>query len=102
MRWDPLMIRWSLYLRHLSSGAYETLRESGVIKLPSQRTLRDYTYHTAATTGFSPDVDKHLMDTARIDSCPERVKYVIIIMDEMHVKEDLVYDKHTGILLTVI
>ena len=36
MRWHPLMIWWCIYLRHLSSSAYETLRSSGVIKLPSQ------------------------------------------------------------------
>lgn len=33
MRWDPLMIRWCLYLRHLSGSAYELIRESGVISL---------------------------------------------------------------------
>ncbi len=37
-RWHPLMIRWCLYLRHRSNGAHDTLRESGCIKLPSQRT----------------------------------------------------------------
>ena len=26
MKWDPLMIRWCLYLRHYSRGAYEMLR----------------------------------------------------------------------------
>lgn len=72
------------------------LRESEVIELPSQRTLRDYTYHTKATVGFSNDVDQQLMDLANISACPEREKYVVILMDEMHVKEDLVYDKHTG------
>ena len=41
MRWHPLMIKWCLYLRHLSGKAYETIRTSGCIKLPSQRTLRD-------------------------------------------------------------
>ena len=96
MRWHPLMIRWCLYLRHVSGRSYEILRESGVIKLPSQRTLRDYTYYTKATCGFSEDVDQQLMMVAKIDSCPEREKYVIILMDEMHVKEGLVYDKHTG------
>ena len=25
MRWDPIMIRWCIYLRHLSSSAYELL-----------------------------------------------------------------------------
>lgn len=43
MRWDPLMVRWCLYLRHISGRGYEMMRESGVIKVPSQRTLRDYT-----------------------------------------------------------
>ena len=43
------------------------------------------------------DVDEQLMKVARIDSCPEREKYVILLMDEMHIKADLVYDKHSGI-----
>ena len=101
MRWHPLMIRWCLYLRHLSSSAYETIRESNVIKLPSQRTLRDYTYYTKATMGFSADVDEQILKAAKLDSCPERVKYIIILMDEMHIKEGLVYDKHTGILYSL-
>ena len=46
MRWHPAMIRWCLYLHHRSSGAYSTLRNSGVIVLPSERTLRDYRHHT--------------------------------------------------------
>ena len=96
MKWHPLMIRWCLYLRHLSGSAYETLRESGVIRLPSQRTLRDYTYYTTAFTGFSADVDKQLMEVANTSTCPERDMCVVLLMDEMHIKEDIVYDKHTG------
>ncbi len=96
MRWEPMMIRWCLYLRHLTSSAYETLRLSGAIKLPSQRTLRDYTHFTNATTGFSSEVDQQLIDTAKMKTCPEREKCVVILMDEMHIKEDLVYNKHTG------
>lgn len=42
IRWHPLMIKWCLYLRHQSSKAYDTLRDSGCVSLPSQRTLRDY------------------------------------------------------------
>lgn len=63
------------------------IRDSGVVSLPSQRTLRDYTYYTKACAGFSTEVDRQLMEVA---NCPEREKYVV---DEMHVKED---DKHTG------
>ena len=96
MKWNPVMIRWCLYLRHLSSSAYETLRGSGVVRLPSQRTLRDYTYHTKAAVGFSKDVDEQLLAAANLPSCTEREKCVILIMDEMHIREDIVYDKHTG------
>lgn len=92
-----LCIRWCLYIRHLSSSAYEVLRKSGVLTLPSQRTLRDYTYHTEAAPGFSLSVDKQIMDAADIVSCTERDKHVVIILDEMHIRENLVYDKHTGI-----
>jgi len=60
------------------------LRNSGVLKLPSQRTLRDYTYHTASKAGFSLGVDQQIMDNANILSCTEREKNVIIL-DEMHV-----------------
>ncbi len=77
MRWDPLMIRWCLYLRHLSSGSYEMLRDSGFIRLPSQRTLRDYTYFTKVSVGFSCEIDRQLMVAAKIDTCPERDKCVM-------------------------
>ena len=82
MRWDPMMVRWCLYLRHLSSTAYETVRECGAIKLPSQRTLRDYTHHTRAVAGFSKGVDEQLKVAAKLPSCLEREKCVILILDD--------------------
>ena len=45
MKWHPLMIRWCLYLRRLSSGAYEMLRSSGAVSLH----LREH-YVTTCTT----------------------------------------------------
>ena len=56
MKWHPLMIRWCLYLRHISGKAYEAMRRSGILKLPTQRTLKDYTYYTSTTIGFSVHV----------------------------------------------
>ena len=90
--------RFCLYIRHLSSSTYELLRNTGVMKLPSQRTQRDYTYYTCSDIGFSSSVDQQLMEAANVVSCPERDKYIIIILDEMHIRENLVYDKHTGIV----
>ena len=41
-------------------------------------------------------VDEQLMSVGKVATCPEREKYVCILMDEMHIKSDLVYDKHSG------
>ena len=78
------------------------LRNTGVIQLPSQRTLRDYTYFTSTCAGFSASVDMHLMDAAKITTCVEREKYVLIIFDEMHIKEDLVYDNHSSTIILIL
>eukprot|EP00731_Ephydatia_muelleri_P003223 Em0001g3223a len=85
-RWHPLFIRWCSYLRHRSSGAYEVLRESG-IQLPSQQTLLDNTHYVQADVGFSSDVDAMLMDAVKVGSCAEREWCVILMMDEMHIKD---------------
>ena len=92
------MIKWCLYLHHLSGSGYEALRKSGCIVLPSQRTLRDYTHFATAVTGFSCDVDRQLIDAAEVftPTCPEWKKNVILLMDEMYIREDLVYDKFSG------
>ena len=90
------MIRWSLYLRHLSSSAYDMIRESGAITLPCQRTLRDCTFYIQPMVGFSSDVDRQLAEAAKLSSCPSRDKCVILLMDEMHIRSDLVYNKHKG------
>ena len=36
-----------------------------------------------------------LMDAVQIDTCPERDKCVTLLMDEMYIREDLVYEKHS-------
>ena len=38
----------------------------------------------------------NIMEAAKLLSCPDREKHVILLMDEMHLREDLVYDRHTG------
>ena len=38
------------------------LRNSECIRLPSQRTLRDYTHYTSTTIGFSAEVNKQLRE----------------------------------------
>ena len=99
MRWHPLMLKWCLYLHYKSSGAYQMLRESGCLKLPSQRTLREYRHIGTASQGFSRLLDEQLMKAAEIDTLELWQKCVILILDEMSIHEDLVYDKHSGELI---
>ena len=95
MKWHPLFIKWCLYLRYLSGKSYELLRSSGCVKLPSQSTLRDYTHFIPSGIGFSADVDKNLIDVAFLSNNSS----FCMIMDEMHIKNDLVYDKHEASLI---
>ena len=39
-----------------------------------------------------------LMQAAKVETCSLRETYTILLLDEMHVRQDLVYDKHTGAL----
>lgn len=96
MRWHPMMIKWCLNLKLLSSSAYHSLRTSGFIKLPSERTLRDYTRYFKSKTGFQPEVDRMLVEEASLRGSTDWKKYVVILFNEMKVRESLVYDKHTA------
>jgi hypothetical protein len=91
MRWHPCMIRWCLNLKLLSSSAYHSLRTSGFIKLPSERTLRDYTHFIKSKSGFYSDL---LVEEAQLKKLPEWKKYIVIALDEIKLKESLVYSKH--------
>lgn len=77
-RWHPLIIKWCLNLHMLSSAAYHNLRTSGMLVLPSERTLRNYSNVVKAEEGFNPIVMKQLFDEARMgqDSIPHHNRYV--------------------------
>ena len=101
MKWHPMIIRWCLYIKSKSSKAYSALRESGFISLPSERTLFDYSHCIESGCGIKPSVLAML-----IDKCEKLGMYtqastcnVGLLQDEVHVKSDLVYDKHTGDLI---
>ena len=94
MRWHPMMIRWCLNLKLLSSSSYHALRTSGFLKLPSERTLRDYTHFFKSTAGFQMEVEEMLVRDMKLDELPDWKKHVVLLLDEMKVKESLVYDKH--------
>ena len=71
IRWHPMMIRWCLSLKLISSASYHALRSSNLLVLPSERTLRDYTHIVKAKPGFQPELDQQLCRDAKLDSIPE-------------------------------
>ena len=73
----------------------DLLRDSGCIHLP--RRERDYTHFNPSKVGFSAKVDNQLIDM--VDFTKEANRYVSLILDEVHIKEDLIYDKHEGSLI---
>ena len=85
-------------LKLLSSSAYHSLRTSGFMKLPSERTLRDYTHFFKSTTGFQGDVDAMLKRELRLEELDssDANRYVILLIDEIKIKESLVYDKFSS------
>ena len=89
------MIKWCLYLHHLSGKAYDTIRKSGVINLPYSRTLRDYKHVSPTEVGFSVEADRQIIDLlAQKDTL---AKYGVVLFDEMYVKQG-VFEKSTGAL----
>ena len=102
MRWHPAIIRWCLYIRSKSSKAYDGLRSC--LALPSQRTLHDYSSYTESGVGFHPRVLEQLIDEAERKGLynSEAKQYVGIVQDEVRIKQDPVYNKHTGELVGFI
>lgn len=45
-------------------------------------------------SGFQADIDDDLAKEADIQNLPEWKKYIVLLIDEMKIKESLVYDKN--------
>ena len=73
---------------------------SGVLVLPSLRTLRGYRNYTRPTRGFNPKVVWDLKENTKEFS--EHERYVTILLDEMKIQDDLVWDRHTEELIGFI
>ena len=90
VRWHPMIIKWCLSIKLRSSSSYNALFNSGVLVLPSDRTLRDYTHFVKTQAGFSPEGDKQLQREAKLESIPLYQRNVCLVFDEVKIKEDLV------------
>ena len=67
------------------------LQNAGIIHLPSQRTLRDYTHYTTCSIGFSPDVDKQLRDAVDMSVDQNRYRDILYVSTLMNTSFLFVY-----------
>ena len=79
---------------------YDSATGSGVLVLPSLITFRDYRNYIKPTHGFNPDVTKDLKQKS--EDFSEQERYVKILIDEMKIQEDLVWEKYSGELIGFI
>ena len=96
IRWHPLIIRFALNLKYLSSNAYKAVK--GFISLPSERTLRDYTHWTEFKAGSSAAVMERLKQDMKYGDLTPSQKKMALSLDEMKIRKGLVFNNHTGLL----
>ena len=100
-RWyHPQMIRFALSIHCKSPSAYPELRDSGALILPSERVLRDYKNYFRLGAGIIKENIEELKEQASKFTGIQ--KYVAVVMDEMKIQENLVFDKTTGELIGFI
>ena len=102
VRYNPMIIRYCLGLAAKSSSVYDEIwydekTNSGFVILPGRRCLRDHKNYIRPQQGFNKDVINEIKNNVSNFSNIER--YIILLMDEMKVQENLVWDKHTGDLI---
>ena len=105
VRYHPMIIKFCLNLAAKSSSAYKDLRYgsttgTGILVLPSLRTLRDYKNYIRPARGFNPEVIKELAKKAV--SFSETERYVTILFHEMKIQENIVWDKHSEELIEFV
>ena len=97
MRWHPTMIRFALSIYLTSPTAYETARDTGMVKLPCRRTLFDYSHAKSINDGIDQVVLDDLEE--RVKNVTKQRRYHVLMADEMHVCQNLVFQKSSGKLI---
>lgn len=91
-RWSPMMIRLAIHLQAKSSGFYKDL--SQIISLPGKTSLYDYTNLFPEKPGVRHHNINSLKEKCK--SLPEKHKYFSLMMDEVSIRENLVFCPKTG------
>ncbi|XP_047137374.1 uncharacterized protein LOC124813866 [Hydra vulgaris] len=97
VKYHPMIIRFCLSLCMKSASAYDELRSSSILTLPSSRTLRDYKNAIKPSAGFNSKVIEELIKTS--SKLKDHQRFVTLSFDEIKIQSDLVFDKHSGDLI---
>ena len=101
-RYHPMIITYCLGLAPKSPAVYGDIRfdektQSGFLMLPSRRRLRDYKNYIRPQQGFNSGVINEL--SVMVQHFSQQERFSVILIDEMKIQEDLVWNKHTGDLI---
>ena len=96
-----MIIRYCLLLASKSAAAYDDIccnekTGTGFVILPS-RCLHDYKNYIRPQRGFNKDIVNELLEKVKHFSDNEEL--FVMLMDEMKIKENLVWNKRTGDLI---
>ena len=90
-RYHPQVIRFALSTHSKSPSAYRELQDSGALILPSERVLRNYKNYFKPKAGINKENVETLR--AKTSSFTPVQRRVAVVMDEMKIQSNLVFDK---------
>ena len=99
-RYHPQIIRFALSLHGKSPSAYRELQDSGALILHSERVQQDYKNYFKPKAGINKENVETLC--AKTSSFTSVQRYVAVVMDEMKIQWNLVFDKVSGDLVGFI
>ena len=102
VKYHPMIIRYCFSLASKSAAAYDDIcynekTGTGFVILPSFCRLRNYKNYIRPQRGFNKDIVNELLENVKHFSDNE--KCFAMLMDEMKIQENLVWDKYTGDLI---
>ena len=97
-----MIILYSLLLASKSAAAYDDIcynqkTGTGFVILTSCRRLRDYKNYIGPERSFNKDIVDELLE--KVKHFSDNEKLFVMLMDEMKIQENLIWDKHIGDLI---
>ena len=100
VRYHSMIVCFWISLASKSLSAYDEIRDSNILILPSRRTLRDYRNVIRPKVGFNPELINELKNvTKNLDGIQ---RFICLCFDQIKVQSSLVFDKYTDELIGFI